>query len=93
MAVFALAPCHWLPLALCPIVGISLSTAAPVGAAPPDQSLRFPLDVKHAVHRPVLATVAFDKGFQPEGARKQAARGAPKAAKAASKPGTVNPGA
>lgn len=73
-------------------VGIFLSIAAIVGAALLDQSLRFPVDVKHAVHLPVLATVAFDKGLQPDGARKQAARGAPKAAKAAGKPGTVNPG-
>jgi capsular polysaccharide biosynthesis protein len=77
-------------------VGAFLSAAAVVGGALLDPSLRFPVDVKHALHLPVLATVALDKGLQPKGAKKRVAKDARQTnqgTEASAKPGAVNPGA
>lgn len=78
-------------------VGLFLSVGSIVGAALLDRSLRFPIDVKQALHLPVLATIPIDQGIASGSTKTREAKGPLQAkqpttaAEGATKSGPVNP--
>lgn len=75
------------------VVGLFLSAAGVVFGAVTDRTLRFPVDVRHALHLPLLATVAMHPDDKPD-SRQQAiadTRRARRPDTGASQPGTANP--